>query len=170
MTSDIPELILPELLQATEVKPETPEERAARRGPILTEEMYLGGGPRPRDGVRIRDEDGPFEVDMAEAYGATVPDDGCWRAEQYLTSGRWRRRKQVVRQLAADLGWPGCLEVAHDDQIVGAVLQAGVRLRDWRRFERSGRRMQEHLRTQRAWRRARRRVHRKASTTGEPPF
>lgn len=112
------------------------------------------------------------EVDMAEAeaYGATVPDDGCWRAEQCPTSGRWRRRKQVVRQLAADLGWPGCLEVAHDDQIVGAVLQAGVRLRDWRRFERSGRRMQEHLRTQRAWHRARRRVHRKASSTGEPPF
>jgi len=49
--------------------------------------------------------------------------------------GRWRRRKQVVRQLAADLGWPGCLAVASDDQIVAGVLAAGVRLRDWRRFE-----------------------------------
>lgn len=54
--------------------------------------------------------------------------------------GRWRRRKQVVRQLAADLGWPGCLEVASDDQIVAGVLAAGVRLRDWRRFEGGGRR------------------------------
>lgn len=54
--------------------------------------------------------------------------------------GRWRRRKQVVRQLAADLGWPGCLAVASDDQIVAGVLAAGVRLRDWRRFEGGGRR------------------------------
>ena len=112
------------------------------------------------------------EVDMAEAeaYGATVPDDGCWRAEQCPTSGRWRRRKQVVRQLAADLGWPGCLEVAHDDQIVGAVLQAGVRLRDWRRFERSGRRMHERHRFLRIAKPLLRAAQRLRAATGELSF
>lgn len=97
-------------------------------------------------------------------------DDGCWRPEQYPTSGRWRRRKQVMRQLAADLGWPECMKVAHDDQIIGAVLQSGLRLRDWRRFERSGRRSREHRRVERDWRRLRRRIQRKAVNSKDPPF
>lgn len=46
--------------------------------------------------------------------------------------GRWRRRKQALRQVAVDLGWPECMEVASDDQILAGVLAAGLRLRDWR--------------------------------------
>jgi hypothetical protein len=92
------------------------------------------------------------------------------RPEQVQARGRWRRRKQVFRKFAAELGWPECMKVAHDDQIVGAVLQAGLRLRDWRRFERSGRRSREHRRVERDWRRLRRRIQRKAVNSKDPPF
>ena len=50
---------------------------------------------------------------------------------RYPARGRWRRRKRVVRQLASELGWPGCMAVASSHQIEGAVIQAGVRLRDF---------------------------------------
>jgi len=86
--------------------------------------------------VEVTEKEGPPGVSPGRPAPTCDPP-AAWRAEQYPTSGRWRRRKQVVRQLAADIGWPGCMDVAHDDLIVGAVLQAGVRLRDWRRFERS---------------------------------
>lgn len=92
------------------------------------------------------------------------------KPEQYPARGRWRRRKQVLRQLAADLGWPECMAVTHDDSIVGAVLQAGLRIRDWRRFERSGRRGHERHRLLRIAKPLQRWARRKLAASGELPF
>ena len=76
-------------------------------------------------------------------------------------TGRWRTRKVSLRRLAAELGWPACMEVAHDDQIVAAVLWAGVKVRHWRRFEQSGRRWHQHYRIERNKRAARRAARRR---------
>lgn len=80
---------------------------------------------RPRDGVRIRDEDGPADTaDVAadpypeiasaeqarmadaESYANTVPEDGRWRPEQVNPSGRWRSKRRAIRELAKDLATP----------------------------------------------------------------
>jgi hypothetical protein len=148
----------------------TPEAQAAEaeliaagliRADDATERVTGERPHRPRDGVRIRDEDGPVEAE---------PERSRYRPEQVHARGRWRARKQVLRAFAAELGWPGCLEVTHDDSIVGSVLQAGLRIRDWRRFERSGRRAHERAAAERACSKQRRSNRRKRLAEGDIPF
>ena len=76
------------------------------------------------------------DMDDAEAYGATGPEDGRWRPKLVHPRGRWRSKKRALRQLADELGYPECMDVAHPEQIDGAVIQAGVRLRDFYKLHR----------------------------------
>lgn len=108
-------------------------------------------------------------VDMAGADGATVPDDGCWRPEQVNPRGRWRTKKRALRQLAEDLNYPECMEVAHPEQIDGAVMQAGVRLRDFYKLHRV-RTTPAQAKAERAQRRVDKREMARAIARGEPPF
>lgn len=110
-------------------------------------------------------------VDMAEAeaYGATVPDDGCWRPEQVNPRGRWRMKKRALRLLAEDLGYPECMEVAHPEQIDGTVMQAGVRLRDFYKLHRV-RTTPAQAKAERAQRRADKREMAACLRRGELPF
>jgi len=56
------------------------------------------------------------------------------RVRQVHCRGRWRAVKRKMQALAAELGWPECLKVAHPDQIEGHVLLAGAKLRCWHRL------------------------------------
>jgi hypothetical protein len=42
--------------------------------------------------------------------------------------------KRKLQALAAKLGWPECMEVAHLDQIEGRVLMAGAKLAAWHKL------------------------------------
>lgn len=102
-------------------------------------------------------------------YQDGADDDAPYRPEQVQARGRWRRRKQVLRKFAAELGYPECMEVAHPEQIDGAVMQAGVRLRDFYKLH--------HVRTtpaqakaERAQKRADKREMAACLRRGEPPF
>lgn len=56
------------------------------------------------------------------------------RVQQVHCRGRWRAVKRKLQVLAAELGWPGCMEVAHPDQIEGRVLMAGAKLAAWHKL------------------------------------
>jgi len=105
----------------------------------------------------------------SEMNAPTVPDDGCWRPEQVNPRGRWRMKKRALRQLAEDLNYPDCMEVAHPEQIDGAVMQAGVRLRDFYKLHRV-RTTPAQAKAEWAQRRADRREMARTIARGEPPF
>lgn len=63
--------------------------------------------------------------------------------------GRWRAVKRKLQVLAAELGWPGCMEVAHLDQIEGRVLMAGAKLAAWHKFTSKHRRPPANRRAER---------------------
>ncbi len=77
-------------------------------------------------------------VELASSGSATIVYDGdTWRRpKQVHCRGRWRAVKRKMQALAAELGWPGCMEVASYDQIEGAVLTAGARLAAWNKLSR----------------------------------
>jgi len=56
------------------------------------------------------------------------------RVPQVHCRGRWRAVKCKLQVLAAELGWPGCMEVAHADQIEGRVVMAGAKLAAWHKL------------------------------------
>lgn len=69
-----------------------------------------------------------------------TPEDG-WtnvlppkRPAQVHCRGRWRTVKRKLQALAAELGWPGCMKVAHADQVEGRVLMAGAKLAVWHKL------------------------------------
>jgi len=59
-----------------------------------------------------------------------------YETETVTCRGRWRHVKPKLRALAAELGWPECLAVAHEDQVEGHVLRVGARLASWRKLSR----------------------------------
>ena len=136
--------------------------------------QHCDGGDDRHDKYFGEDEELAPDVDMAdaEAYGDTVPEDGRWRPHPVYSRGRWRTKKRVLRQLAADLGYPECMEVAHRDQIDGAVLQAGVRLCDFYKLHRTRDRPFNTALDKAYARRLRsdRRESRRRSAAGEIPF
>ena len=75
-------------------------------------------------------------------------------APQVHCRGRWRAVKRKLQALAAELGWPECMEVAHHDQIEGRVLMAGAKLAVWHKFTSKHRRKPADRRAERAHRKA----------------
>lgn len=83
----------------------------------------------------------PYTFIVGREMGEIITDDPYPGRERHRPKlvhprGRWRRRKRVVRQLAVDLGYPGCLKVASQWEIEGHVTAAGVRLRDFHKLHR----------------------------------
>lgn len=64
-------------------------------------------------------------------YEALLDAEHLAKVQQVHCRGRWRAVKRKLQVLAAELGWPGCMEVAHADQIEGCVLRAGAKLSRW---------------------------------------
>lgn len=62
--------------------------------------------------------------------------------------------KRKLQVLAAELGWPGCIEVANPDQIDGRVLMAGAKLAVWHKLTSKHRRKPADRRAERAHRKA----------------
>lgn len=63
-----------------------------------------------------------------------MSEDSQTRVRPVHCRGRWRAVKRKLRALAAELGWPECMEVAHADQIEGCVLRAGAKLSRWHKL------------------------------------
>lgn len=74
------------------------------------------------------------------------------RVPQVHCRGRWRVVKRKLQALAVELGWPGCMEVAHLDQIEGLVLMAGAKLAAWHKLTSKHRRKPANRRAERAHR------------------
>lgn len=62
--------------------------------------------------------------------------------------------KRKMQVLAAELGWPGCMEVAHIDQIEGCVLMAGAKLAAWHKITSKHRRPPANRRAEQRHRKA----------------
>ncbi len=92
-------------------------------------------------------------VELAPAASTTITYDGeRWRAPpQVHCRGRWRAVKRKLQVLAAELGWPECMEVAHPDQVEGRVLTAGAKLAAWHKLSKH-RRKPANRRAERAHR------------------
>lgn len=73
-------------------------------------------------------EEGWVAVDVTEEV---LPPN---RVPQVHCRGRWRAVKRKLRALAAELGWPGCMEVASVYQVEGRVLMAGAKLAAWHKL------------------------------------
>ena len=86
-------------------------------------------------------------------YEALLDAEHLAKVQQVHCRGRWRAVKRKLQVLAAELGWPGCMEVAHADQVVGRVLMAGAKLSRWHKLSKHRRKPAD---------RAAKRAHRKA--------
>ena len=76
------------------------------------------------------------------------------RVQQVHCRGRWRAVKRKLQVLAAELGWPECMNVAHEDQVVGRVLMAGAKLSRWHKFTSKHRRSPSNRAAERRHRKA----------------
>lgn len=72
--------------------------------------------------------------------------------------GRWRQRKQVIREFAAELGYPGCLKVTTMWELESHANFAGIRVRDFRKLSRYRRAPLDVRREREEWRAQRRRT------------
>ena len=73
-------------------------------------------------------------AELREEGQGSMSEDQPTRVQQVHCRGRWRAVKRKLQVLAAELGWPKCMEVAHEDQVVGRVLMAGAKLSRWHKL------------------------------------
>ena len=73
-------------------------------------------------------------AELREEGQGSMSEDQPTRVQQVHCRGRWRAVKRKLQVLAAELGWPGCMEVASVYQVEGRVLMAGAKLAAWHKL------------------------------------
>lgn len=116
---------------------------------------------KPPPGYRLLSAGGPYckhhaahliwQAPAVDVTAEVLPPN---RVPQVHCRGRWRAVKRKLRALAAELGWPGCMEVASVYQVEGRVLMAGAKLAVWHKFTSKHRRKPADRTTQRRHRKA----------------